>query len=115
MIVVELQKSSLVEGMMKRTDVLFGSSQAAIQDIVKLNEESLIVKQNVDNIQSIANVVNGIMVLFNLLGLNASIEAACGVHGRGFTVAPKKFKKWLRRVKKQQNKYQGLWVLYWSP
>lgn len=85
---------ALVEEMTASTNEVHSASQQSVNDIAKLMDESKIVKENVESIQSMAKVVGEIAAQSNLLGLNASIEAArAGEHGRGFSVVANEVRK----------------------
>lgn len=85
---------ALVEEMTASTNEVHNASETAVTDIEKLEEESMIVKENVEKIQSMASIVKDIAAQSNLLGLNASIEAArAGDHGRGFSVVANEVRK----------------------
>ncbi|GIO25233.1 methyl-accepting chemotaxis protein [Oceanobacillus sp. J11TS1] len=85
---------ALVEEMTASTNEVHNASEMAVTDIEKLKEESRIVKENVEQIQSMAIIVKDIAAQSNLLGLNASIEAArAGEHGRGFSVVASEVRK----------------------
>ncbi|WP_068677366.1 methyl-accepting chemotaxis protein [Oceanobacillus sp. Castelsardo] len=85
---------ALVQEMTASTNEVHNGSQKSVDDMKKLVGESKVVKENVEKIQSMASVVKDIAAQSNLLGLNASIEAArAGDYGRGFSVVASEVRK----------------------
>ncbi len=85
---------TLVQEMTTSTNEVNNASQKSVEDMEKLVDESKTVKENVEKIQSMASVVKDIAAQSNLLGLNASIEAArAGDYGHGFSVVASEVRK----------------------
>src|SRR5699024_3402188 len=85
---------ALVEEMTASTNEVDIASVKAVDDIEKLKNESNIVRDNVEKIDSMASTVKTIATQSHVLGINASIEAArAGEHGRGFAVVANEVQK----------------------
>lgn len=74
-------------------EMIAASSDIAVK-LQELSERSESMKEDIEQIHSILGLVKGIAKQSNILGLNASIEAArSGEYGKGFTVVAKEIRK----------------------
>lgn len=86
--------SSVVEEMTVSTNNVHDFSCNIINDMNTLNSESQIIKKAITEIQTIVGFINNLSTQSNILGLNASIEAArAGDSGKGFSVVAKEVSK----------------------
>lgn len=85
---------ALVEEMNASTNEVHSGSLQSVQDMSQLKDEFNNVIENIGKINTMASTVKAIANQSNLLGLNASIEAArAGDHGRGFSVVANEVRK----------------------
>ncbi|RFU61132.1 methyl-accepting chemotaxis protein [Peribacillus glennii] len=69
-------------------------SEIVAKDLQELAEASLLLRDEIKNIERILSMIKDTAVRSRILGLNASIEAArSGEHGRGFAVVANEIKK----------------------
>src|SRR5699024_6105944 len=85
---------ALVEDMTASTEEDHLTAEQIAEEMNQLNNESMVVKNNIEQIEDIASAVKLISSRSKVLGLNASIEAArAGEQGRGFSVVAKEIQK----------------------
>ncbi|KHD84145.1 PAS domain-containing protein [Bacillus ginsengihumi] len=95
---------AVVEEMTAATNEVHQASESIVESISVLNKQSEIVKMDVENIQSVISYVKEISTQSNLLGLNASIEAArAGSSGRGFAIVANEIRKMADKSKDSAN------------
>ena len=88
-----LDLGSAVQQMSATTEEMLRASDDITLRLQELSEQSEAVKGDIENIHAVLALVKGIAKQSNILGLNASIEAArSGEHGKGFSVVAKEIR-----------------------
>jgi methyl-accepting chemotaxis protein len=99
---------SVVKAMTARTNEVHHASRTIVSDMDTLNQESQVVKNNVELIGSVVSLVKEIANQSHLLGLNAAIEAArANEYGRGFAVIAEEVRKMANTSKDSANEISG--------
>ncbi len=112
--------STQVDANSEETDHLMEISAREVQKVVAASTETLHSAQtmrtsvseltgNVDQVNAVLSVINGIATQTNLLALNAAIEAArAGAQGRGFAVVAEEVRNLSQNTQRSITKVEGI-------